>query len=82
MRITRLVDMAIVLLLLSSFLFMTGVTIADDVIENKVDASFEVVFESATDFDVSVTLDVRQITLEGSGKTYTGEEIEAVASTD
>lgn len=72
MRLNRLFHVIIVVSLLSP-LFLVEVTTAEDTIESKVTANFDIEFNTATDFKITITMDAQQLTL--PEKTYTSEEI-------
>ena len=55
---------------------------ADEDIENKVEAEFNIEFKSATDLKISVTADVSKIYLEALETSYTGGEITSIANTN
>ena len=55
---------------------------AEESIDNTVDASFNIEMESATDLKITCELTVDKITLSGSGATYTGDEISVLETTN
>ena len=79
MHLGKLLDAMLVILLLLSFIFV-NVTIAEDEIESKVNANFDIEFVTGTDLKISVTLDVDEITV--FGITYDGSGIQTVANND
>jgi len=71
MRLNKLLDIIIIILLLIS-LFLINTTIAEETIESRVDASFDIEFVNGTYLNVDITMNVYEITTD---KTYTAEEI-------
>ncbi|MCK5030355.1 MAG: hypothetical protein KAR64_02715, partial [Thermoplasmatales archaeon] len=61
MRLYKILDMILVVLLLSSLL-LVNVAIAEDEIENKVNASIDIEFVTGTDLNVDIAMDVYQLT--------------------
>jgi len=78
MRLNRLFHVIIVVSLLSP-LFLVEVTTAEDTIESKVTANFDIEFNTATDFKITITMDVSKIKT-AFGTTYDGIGIQNLAS--
>ena len=79
LRIHRLFTMAVGLCLVFSIFFMKNI-IADEGPESLVDASYDIEYVTGTDLKVSVTMNVRKITVFDT--IYTSEDIENVANND
>ena len=81
MRLIKLITIAITASVFSSFFISRSVG-AEDPINNLVNATFNIELASATNFSVNIEIMVNRLTLSGSGVTYTGEEIDLIATTD
>lgn len=71
MRLNKLLDIITIILLLIS-LFLINTTIAEETIESRVDASFDIEFVNGTYLNIDITTNVYEITTD---ETYTAEEI-------
>jgi len=80
MRLSRLFLIIIVVSFLTP-LCLVNTTSAQDNLESRVDATFNINFLTATELNLDVSMDVSEITLI-SGSVYTGTEIQALANTD
>ena len=80
MRLSRLFLIIIVVSFLTP-LCLVNTTSAQDNLESRVDATFNINFLTATELNLDVSMDVGEITLI-SGSVYTGTEIQALANTD
>jgi len=81
MRAIKLITIAITASVFFSF-FISGSVGAEDPINNDINATFNIELASATNFSVNIEIMVNKLTLSGSGVTYTGEEIDLIATTD
>jgi len=75
MRLHKLLDVMIVMLMVSSF-FVVGIT-AEETAESVVDARFDIELETTTDLKISVTMDVSEITV--FDNTYYSSDIQNFA---
>jgi hypothetical protein len=75
MHLNKLLDVIITISILSSFLF-TNFTIGEEIIDNKVNASFDIEFVSGTYLNVYITMDAIKLTTD---KTYDSEEIKTAS---
>jgi hypothetical protein len=80
MRLSRLFLIIIVVSFLTP-LCLVNTTSAQDNLESRVDATFNINFLTATELNLDVSMDVGEITLI-SGSVYTGTEIQALANTN
>ena len=80
MRLTLLILLVISLLLTLPTVFVTKSVPTEETTDNLVDASFNIEITSATEFNISVELDVSKITLTGTGTSYTRGQIEALSA--
>lgn len=71
MRLSKLLDVIMFILLLTS-LFLVNATTAEDTIENRVNASFDIEFVNGTNLNVDITMNVYKLT---TYKAYDAEEI-------
>ena len=81
MRLSKLIIVKLLILGLILSFFTISIS-SEETIDNIVNARFDIEFETATDLRVTVTMDVSKITLEGSDKTYTGEQIKNISTSD
>jgi len=81
MYLNRLIDITIALLIILMSFIAIPVN-ADEDIENKVEAEFNIEFKSATDLKIIITSDVSKIYLEALETSYTGGEIASIANTN
>lgn len=81
MRIGRITGLTTIALILLTF-FIVNSALAEDIPNNVIKAEFNIELVTATDFKITCELTVTNITLSGSGATYTGAEIETIASTN
>ena len=78
MHLSRLASMAIVAIMLCSFLLINSAT-AEDAIENIVDAEFYITFETGTDLNIEIIMDAIQLTTD---QTYDEEGIKSASEQD
>jgi hypothetical protein len=78
MRLHKLLDAIIVVLMISSFFVVDAA--AEETAESIVDARFDIELETATDLQISVTLDVSEITV--FDHTYYSSDIQNAATND
>jgi len=71
MRLGRLTGLAMIILILFSFLMVNGTT-AEDTIDNLVDAEFNIDFVTGTNLSIEIIIDAQKLTTD---KTYTADEI-------
>ena len=81
MYLNRLINITIALLIILMSFIAIPVN-ADEDIENKVEAEFNIEFKSATDLKIIITSDVSKIYLEALETSYTGGEIASIANTN
>jgi len=79
MHLGKLLDRILVILLLFSFILI-NITIAEDEIESKVNANFDIEFVTGTDLKIIVTLDVDKINIFDTN--YDGDDIQTVSNDD
>lgn len=79
MRLSKSLDLIIAILFLCSFC-LTIISSADDTINSRVAASFDIEFVTATDFKISVDLDVSEIMVFDT--IYYSNEIQDIADSD
>jgi len=79
MQKNKLLDLVIAILLLFSFNFTILIS-AEDTIDSRVEATFNIEYITATDFKTNVDLDVSQITVFNT--VYDSSEIQNIAETD
>lgn len=79
MRLDKSLDLIIILILLSSILFV-GIVTADSSINNRIDADIDIQFVSATDLKISIDMDVSKIYLTASGRTYERDDIQSITN--
>ena len=75
MRLCKILDIILVVLLLSLFLLL-NIAIAEDEIENKVNASIDIEFVTGIDLNVDIAMDVYQLTTD---KTYDAAGIKSAS---
>ena len=73
MHLGRLINSLICMLILLSF-FISSNAIAEETIENLVEATFNIEFISGTDLNIIITIDPQKLTTD---KTYTADEIKS-----
>jgi hypothetical protein len=73
MRLARLISGIMILLIFLSF-FIVNAANAEDEIENFVEATFDIEFETGTDLNIEITIDALQLTTD---ETYTASEIKS-----
>ena len=69
-----------ILLLFSSLL--TSTIIAEDIIENRVDAIIDIEFSTGTAFKINIDMEVSKLTLAASGTVYSKDEIKSISGTN
>ena len=79
MRLTKIIDLSIASFLIIS-LILANITFADDPIENRVEANFDIKFVNGAELVVEITMNAQQLTL--PEKTYTAEEIKNASEGD
>jgi hypothetical protein len=75
MRLCKILDIILAVMLLSSFL-LVNVAIAEDEIENKVNASIDIEFVTGTNLNVDIAMDVYRLTTD---KTYDAAGIKSAS---
>ena len=81
MHLNRLpFSLLFILLLFSSLL--TNIIIAEDLIENRVDAIIDIEFSTGTTFKINIDMDVSKLTLAASGTVYSKDEIKRISETN
>jgi len=81
MHLNRLPVLLVFILLLFSFLF-AKIIIAEDLIENRVDALIDIEFLTGTEFKIYIDMEVSKLALVASGTVYSKDEIKSISVTN
>jgi len=82
MRLNKLFSIVVTFLLFSSVFLIVSPVHAEEGIDNDIEADFTVQMDSATDFRLTVEIQVNKIKLTGSDTVYTGSEIETISGSN